>query len=91
MMLQLQKYLFETNAEDMKNLVQENDVFVVDRGFRDAKKFLKNMNLKVDMPFYIDKGMKQHPTEEANASQLTKLRWMVGSEWPYQAMAFFFR
>ncbi|CAC5394877.1 unnamed protein product [Mytilus coruscus] len=64
------KHLFETNAEDIKNWVQENDVLVVDRGFRDAQKFLENMNLKVEMLFYIKKGMKQHPTEEANASRL---------------------
>ncbi|CAC5365557.1 unnamed protein product [Mytilus coruscus] len=69
------KHLFETNAEDIKNWIQENDVLVVDRGFRDAQKFLKNMNLKVEMPLYIKKGIKQRPTEEANASRLiTKVR-----------------
>ncbi|CAC5385204.1 unnamed protein product [Mytilus coruscus] len=30
------KHLFETNAEDIKNWFQENDVLVVDRGFIDA-------------------------------------------------------
>ncbi|VDI47387.1 Hypothetical predicted protein [Mytilus galloprovincialis] len=34
------KHMFNTNVEDIKEWVQDNDVFVVDRGFRDSLELL---------------------------------------------------
>ncbi|XP_076072514.1 uncharacterized protein LOC143044399 [Mytilus galloprovincialis] len=74
------KHLFKTNAEDIKKWIKDDDVLVVDRGFRDAQTFLESLNLKVEMPCFIKKGQKQHTTEEANSSRLiTKVRWVVES------------
>lgn len=59
---------------------KENDVFIVDRGFRDAVDFLEEAGFQVKMPCYLPKGSKQHSTEEANMSRLiTKVRWVVES------------
>ncbi|CAC5379539.1 unnamed protein product [Mytilus coruscus] len=75
------KHLFKTNAEDIKQWIKDDDVLVVDRGFRDAQAFLESLNLKVEMPCFIKKGQKQHTTEEANSSRLiTKVR-----AWPNYA------
>lgn len=72
------KHLLLTN-ESAKNWFQENDILIVDRGFRDAVDFLKE-GFNVKMPFYLKKGSKQHSTEVANLSRLiTIVRWMVKS------------
>lgn len=72
------KHLLLTN-ESAKNWFQENDILIVDRGFRDAVDFLEE-GFNVKMPFYLKKGSKQHSTEEANLSRLiTIVRWMVKS------------
>lgn len=72
------KHLLLTN-ESAKNWFQENDILIVDRGFRDAVDFLEE-GFNVKMPFYLKKGSKQHSTEEANLSRLiTIVRLMVKS------------
>ncbi|VDI55633.1 Hypothetical predicted protein, partial [Mytilus galloprovincialis] len=74
------KHLFKTNAEGIKQWIKDDDVLVVDRGFRNAQAFLESLNLKVEMPCFIKKGQKQHTTEEANSSRrITKVRWVVES------------
>lgn len=74
------KHMMNNNSEDMKDWLKEDDVMVVDRGFRDAMEFLKESGLRVEMPSYLQKGAKQHTTEEANLSRLvTKVRWVVES------------
>ncbi|XP_021339896.1 uncharacterized protein LOC110441121 [Mizuhopecten yessoensis] len=74
------KHMMNKNSEDMKDWLKENDVMVVDRGFRDAVEFLQESGLRVEMPSYLQKGAKQHTTEEANLSRLvTKVRWVVES------------
>ena len=74
------KHAFKTNCEEIKDWLNEEDVLIVDRGFRDAEQFLKDLNFKVEMPCITVKGMKQQTTDEANASRLvTKVRWVVES------------
>ena len=74
------KHILRKNEEDIKHWVQENDVAIVDRGFRDAIEFLAKHGLHVEMPTYLKKGQSQHTTEEANLSRLvTKVRWVVES------------
>jgi len=64
-----------------KNLLDDffsdNDVFVVDRGFRDSVVFLNELGFAVKMQAFLINS-KQHSTEEANATRLvTKVRWII--------------
>ncbi|XP_060602549.1 uncharacterized protein LOC132755673 [Ruditapes philippinarum] len=66
------------NIEEIKNWAQPNDIFVVDRGFRDSLQVLEEMGIKAQMPKFMPKGAKQLTTMDANHSRLvTKVRWEV--------------
>ena len=74
------KHILKTNTEGMKSWLNDNDIFIVDRGFRDVSAYLVEEGFNVEMPQYLRKGNKQHNTEEANTSRLvTKVRWVVES------------
>lgn len=61
----------------LKTLLRRNDVFVVDRGFRDAVGDITKEGYTVLMPAIKGKRA-QLPTDEANMSrQVTKIRWVV--------------
>ena len=62
-------HILETNVEDIKNWVKDDDVFIVDRGFRDSLE-LEDMGIKAQMPSFMIKGEKQMSTEDANTSRL---------------------
>ena len=73
---QILKHLLENN-EEFKALLQEEDVFVLDRGFRDVVQDLEDEGYRVLMPSLKGKR-KQLTTEESNKSRLvTKIRWAV--------------
>ena len=58
--------------------LQEDDVTVLDRGFRDVIETFEQLSIECKMPAYFSKGMSQHPTDKANHSRLvTKVRWSV--------------
>lgn len=60
--------------------LQNNDVFILDRGFRDVVEFLSNKGFDVKMPALIQRSSNksQLTTAEANASRLvTALRFVV--------------
>lgn len=60
------------------DLFEKNDVFIVDRGFRDAKTFLERKGFKVRMPELKPKSQNQLTTDQANKSRfVTKIRYMV--------------
>lgn len=63
-------HIIVTNAQEMKQWVQSNDILVVDRGFRDSEAVLADLGIKMEMPSFLQKGCKQHSTEEANSSRL---------------------
>lgn len=68
------------DADGIKNWLQDNDLFIVDRGFRDSVDFLQNIGIETKMPAFLTKGKKQMDTDEANDTRLvTKLRWVVES------------
>ena len=73
-----QKYrntVFFSNSEDINSWLKPNDIFIVDKGSRDAETFLEEKGLKVHMPAFLPKGQKQHTVKEANLSHLvTKVR-----------------
>ncbi|XP_052689344.1 uncharacterized protein LOC128167586 [Crassostrea angulata] len=69
---------FLTCNEDSRQWFRDGDVFLVDRGFRDAVEFLEENNISVKMPPFLKKKEKQHSTEDANLSRMiTKVRWIV--------------
>nr|XP_022308113.1 uncharacterized protein LOC111114116 [Crassostrea virginica] len=69
-----------SNTEEIKNWVEEGDIFVVDRGFRDSEAVLNDLGIRMEMPAFIPKGQRQLSAEEANSSRLvTKVRWVMES------------
>ena len=60
----------KNNIEEIKNWVKENDIFVVDRGFRDATSLLEELGIHAQMPSFLPRGSKQLPTDLANSSRL---------------------
>lgn len=53
------KHMIHCNTEELKTWIKENDVFVVDRGFRDAGEVLKDIGIKMEIPSFMQKGAKQ--------------------------------
>ena len=57
---------------------KEGDVFLVDRGFRDVVPFLSKRGYDVKMPEFVEAGLNQLTTTQANRSRLvTKCRFVV--------------
>ncbi len=68
-------HILKKNIENIEDWVEENDVFIVDRGFRDSIALLESMGIKAEMPCFLKKGEKQMSTEDANSSRLvTKVK-----------------
>jgi hypothetical protein len=63
-------HIIKNNIDDIKHWVNENDMFIVDRGFRDALPLIEEIGLKGEMPKFLKKGEKQMLTEDANLSRL---------------------
>ena len=61
-------HIIQSNTEEIKEWVKPNEVFVVDRGFRDSLSLLEDMGIQAEIPAFMKCGEKQ--TEEANASRL---------------------
>lgn len=60
---------------DLSELFQENDIILLDRGFRDAVDTLEHeYKLKVKMPILLVKNQKQLDTRQANNSRFLKCR-----------------
>ena len=58
------------NAEELRNWLQEDDVFVADRGFRDAQDVLEDIGIRMEMPAFMKRGTKQMPTLDSNLSRI---------------------
>ncbi len=73
------KHIIHTHQE-LIDWMEDEDVAILDRGFRDCIDQMKELGLECKMPSYLQKGVPQHTIEEANDSRLiTKLRWVVES------------
>ena len=73
------KNIFINNEQDVLNWIHDDDVVIVDRGFRDSISTLNRFGLNVQMPDFL-KGKKQFPCREANRTRcVTKVRWIVES------------
>lgn len=51
--------------QEIRNWIQDYDIFVVDRGYRDAVEFLNNLNLNCEIPPFLPRGQRQLTTEDA--------------------------
>ncbi|OXA46405.1 hypothetical protein Fcan01_18813 [Folsomia candida] len=66
--------------ESIMVILEDGDVLILDRGFRDAIEEAESQGLSVYMPELIKKHQSQFTTSEANRSRLvTMLRWVVES------------
>ncbi|XP_052078126.1 uncharacterized protein LOC127716083 [Mytilus californianus] len=74
------KHAITNNLENITAWLQDDDICIVDRGFRDAVQYLEDQGYMVKMPVCLVKGKKQLTTNEANLTRLvTKCRWVVES------------
>ena len=73
-------HALQTNEDGIRTWMKEGDIFILDRGFRDAIDFLEENGFQTEYPSFLKKSDKQLNTEDANASRLvTKIRWAVES------------
>lgn len=63
-------HIMKSNVEDIRTWVAEDDIFVVDRGFRDSLVYLEELGIKAEIPSFMEKGEKQMTTDAANMSRL---------------------
>ncbi|KYN09188.1 hypothetical protein ALC57_18701 [Trachymyrmex cornetzi] len=61
---------FETDVERMRRWLQENDIIIVDRGYRDSTELLQRLGIVWKMPALLEPGDRQLRTEDANESRL---------------------
>jgi hypothetical protein len=50
--------IMKSNIEDIRNWVQENDIFIVERGFRDSLDYLEELGIQAKIPSFMAKGEK---------------------------------
>ncbi|KAF9809419.1 hypothetical protein SFRURICE_003516 [Spodoptera frugiperda] len=75
---EIMKNLFENENVPMRCFFRSNDVFILDRGFRDCIPFLESYGYKVFRPESVDEGETQLTTLQANKSRcVTLCRWVV--------------
>ena len=61
-------HILASNVQDIKNWIESENIFIVDRGFRDSLEFLEDLWIKVKIPSFSNRGQAQMSTEEANTS-----------------------
>lgn len=62
--------MIHCNTKELRTWIKENDVFVVDRGFRDAGEVLEDIGIKMEMPLFMQKGAKQLSTRDSYISRV---------------------
>ena len=68
------------NYDDILGWIEENDIMILDRGFRDSLGVLKSLGIDAAMPSFLDPNQKQFNVQNAkNSHFVTKLRWVVES------------
>ena len=71
--------IMDVNFNDIKNWFEPEDIFVVDRGFRDCLEYLENKGFDTKMPCFL-KNKSHHNTVDANYSRIiSKIRWVIES------------
>lgn len=70
--------LFQAEEDPYRQLFRQNDVFILDRGFRDAIPLLERSGFQIKKPESLDPGQTQLTTLQANNSRkVTLCRWVV--------------
>lgn len=64
------QHIMKSNREDVLKWVEEDDIFIIDRGFRDSVAYLEELGIQAIMPAFMKKGEKQMSTQDANTSRL---------------------
>lgn len=67
------KHMIHCKTEELKTWLKENDIFVVDRGFRDAGEVLEDIGIKMEKPSFMQKGAKQLSTHDSNISRVVTM------------------
>lgn len=68
------------SVHEIKLWLTDDDILIVDRGFRDVLGLLKSNGYEAKMPSYLPKGETQLSVASANADRMcTKTRWVVES------------
>ena len=74
------KHIMINNYDDILNWIEENDIMILDRGFRDSLGVLKSLGIDVAMPSFLGPRQSQLDVHEANNTRfVTMLRWVVES------------
>lgn len=64
---------FQRDADNMRGWFHfDGDIFILDRGYRDAQPLLRELDIEYKMPAFLGPQQKQLFTEEANESRLDK-------------------
>ena len=50
------KHIITSNSGNIMDFLKEDDVLIVDRGFRDATPFLNELGFKTQMPAFLQKS-----------------------------------
>ncbi len=75
----INKHCLFHNEQDILTWLNDNDVILLDRGYRDAAPTMKMLGFHVAMPSFLN-GKKQLTTEETNHSRcVTANRWVIES------------
>ncbi|CAF4084367.1 unnamed protein product [Rotaria magnacalcarata] len=75
------KHCLYKNEQDIVNWLHEDDILIVDRGFRDAISAIKHFGYEPVMPSFL-KRREQLSTDEVNYTRLiTKVRWVIERIW----------
>ncbi|KAL0879449.1 hypothetical protein ABMA27_003200 [Loxostege sticticalis] len=72
----IMKALFQNEDGELRSFFEAGDVFILDRGFRDAVPFLESLGYKIYTPESLEQGETQLPTVKANKA-VTICRWVV--------------
>jgi len=73
------KYCVYNNEQEILDWLGEDDILILDRGFRDATRAMTKLGFEVAMPHFLNRR-KQFSLEEANQNRcITKVRWIVES------------
>lgn len=82
------KHNFQTNMEHIKDWLQEEDILIVDRGFRDSISFLEDLGIKAQMPFFLPKGQKQHSVEEVKINDILCRKFMERCAYDHRSLRY---
>ena len=63
------------NQDDALILEQQDDVFIVERGFPDSLELLEDLHIRAKMTAFLKKGEKQMTEEYANINLMDNQCW----------------